>query len=150
MTATVTQARNEVFTLFRTAWLADASSLGVELRYEDVGPTDPPKIPTGGDAPSWVRIQLRHADGDQSSLGGETGTRIFERFGIITVQVFTPTGDGLVLNDTLSLIARNAFEGKTTSPGAVRLRRARIVAVGEDGPWYQSNVLVDFEYDEVK
>jgi hypothetical protein len=150
MSATIAQARDEVFTLFRTAWLANSTSQDVELRYEDVGPEGPPTAPANGSAPPWALIQMRHAAGDQISLSGETGSRIFDSRGIITVQVFTPRGDGLDQNDALTEIARNAFEGKTTSPGGVRLRRARVLAVGEDGPWYQSNVVVDFEYDRVK
>lgn len=148
-TTTKTQARDEVYTLFRTAWLADVTSQDVVLLYEGVGPQEPPSAPTNGSPPSWVRLQMRWADGDLISLGGESGSRIFDRSGIITAQVFTPSGDGLVASDLLTEIALNALEGKTTSSG-VRIRRARIVDVGEDGPWYQSNVVAAFEFDRLK
>lgn len=148
-TITKTQARDEVFALFRTAWLADSTSQDVELRYEDVGPKEPPSAPSEGQAPAWARIQMRWADGDQISLGGNQGSSIFDRSGIITIQVFAPSGDGRVLSDQLTEIALNALEGKTTTSG-VRIRRARHIDVGIDGPWFQVNVTANFEYDRLK
>ena len=144
MTVTdVTQARSEIHTRFKTVWDADSASQNVTVLYADTA-QDPP--PEG----SWARITVRHADGAQATLSGETGARRFRQFGVVTVQVFTSTGDGQVTSDVLVAIAKFAFEGVATSPGRVLFRNVRIQEVGQDGAWFQSNVLADFEYDEVK
>jgi hypothetical protein len=68
----------------------------------------------------------------------------------VTAQIFTEFGDGQVLADSLATVARDAFEGEVTSPGRVIFRNVRAVDVGPDGHWTQTNVLAEFEYDEVK
>lgn len=141
--ASLTQAEDEVLTLFRTAWEAGIPSAGLALRYEDVA--DVP-VATG----AWARVSFRNSTGRQATLSGEVGRRLFEHTGFVVVQVFTPTGDGKVLANQLAQIAKNAFEGKTTTPGDVRLRNARIVPVGQEGSWYQTNVFADFEYEELR
>ena len=141
--ANLTQAEDEVLTLFRTAWQAGAPSAGLPLLSEDVAATPP----TSG---AWARVSFRNSTGRQASLSGEAGQRMFQHTGFVSVQVFTPTGDGKVLANQLAQIAKNAFEGTTTTPGDVRLRNARVVPVGQEGSWYQTNVFADFEYEEVR
>jgi hypothetical protein len=143
MTATVTQARDEMLATFRTAWTAGPPSSTLPVLYPDVSQ----EVPSSG---AWARVMVKHSYGEQATLSGETGQRRFRHTGIITVQIFTPTGDGQVLNDQLIAIAKGAFEGVTTSPGRIMFRNVRINEVGQDGQWFQVNVLADFEYDEVK
>lgn len=143
MTATVTQARDEMLALHRTAWLADSASKDYPIRYWDVAYEGDPDTP-------WVRVTVRHEDGRQVTLSNEAGARRFRHFGVITVQVFTKYGTGLTLNDQLVRITKNAFEGAVTSPGRVIFRNVRVNEVGQDGQWFQTNVLADFEYDEVR
>jgi len=144
MTVTgVTQAQDEGLKAFRDAWELGAPSQGVPLLYDDVASAPPTSGP-------WARVSFRNVAGRQATLSGETGRRMFQHTGVASVQIFTPTGDGRVLADQLAQIAKNSFEGTTTAPGDVRFRNARILHVGQEGSWYQTNVLADFEYEEVR
>lgn len=143
MTATITQARNEIMATFKAAWEADAASQLLPVLYDDVAQ----KIP---DAGAWVRITARYTASAQSTLSGETGARRWRRYGVVFVQIFTPTGEGLTLNEELVMIAMRAFEGVTTTPGRVTFRNVRPNEVGQEGAWFQTNVLADFEHDEVR
>lgn len=137
------QARDEAGVLFFAAWPSD-----IPVIYDDVG-GDPPIAPNDGSRPpAWARYQFRLFGGTQATLASDVGSRRFIRSGIITVQVFTPLGDGLTLGDSLARTARDAFEGEATT--GLWFRDARIIDIGPSGAWYQQNILVDFEYDEVK
>lgn len=145
MTATRTQARDEILTQFKTVWDAGPESTGVLVRYPDA-PSDPPSTQV-----PWVRMTVQHnPTGGQVTLRGAIGERRFRRFGIVTVQVFTIFGEGMVLADRLSEIVQGAFEGVRTSPGGVIFRAVNAVEIGKSKEWFQTNVLAQFEYDEVK
>lgn len=143
MTATLGQARDEICAVFRTAWIAGPPSSTLPVLYPDVSQ----EIPASS---AWARVTVAHNVGGQATLANESGQRRFRHVGIVTVQIFTPTGDGQVLSDQLITIVKDAFEGVTTTPGRVIFRRTRVNEVGQEGQWFQVNVLADFEYDEVK
>lgn len=143
MTATYNQAKDEILGAFRTAWLADALSLDYPIRYWDVAYQADPLTP-------WARATVVHQDGEQVTLSNESGARRFRRFGVVTVQVFTEWGKNTTLGPGLAKITSEAFEGVTTSPGRVIFRNVRVNEVGQDGQWFQTNVLADFEYDEIR
>lgn len=143
MTATLTQARDEMLAVFRTAWLADSVSSSLPVLYPDTADDLP-------DSGAWARVTVTHGTGGQVTLAGDSGQRRYRHTGFITVELYTPRGDGLVLNDQLATIVKHAFEGVTTSPGHVTFYRVRVREVGSDGQWFHTNVLADFEYDEVR
>ena len=140
---TLTQARDEVQAQFRTVWLADPISAQLPVLYMDVADVPP-------EEGAWARINVQHGSGGQRTLSGDTGQRRYGRTGVVTVQIFTPRGDGMELNDQLSAIATRAFEGITTSPGRVSFLRVRPNEIGPDGRLFHTNVLADIEYDEVR
>ena len=74
----------------------------------------------------------------------------FRRFGIVTVQVFELSGDGLTSSDVLVDLALDAFEGEKTGLDRVEFRNARANEIGQDGPWFQTNVIAEFTYDRTK
>jgi hypothetical protein len=80
---------------------------------------------------------------------GGNGVR-FRQFGIVTAQVFTVSGDGLTASDDLVELALNAFEGEKTGLDRIEFRNARPNEIGQDGPWFQTNVIAEFEYDRLK
>lgn len=137
------QARDEVMALLRTAWLANSTSCGLPLLFWDKDQ----KPPSAG---GWARATMQHISGRAATLGNAEGVRRYRHTGTVTVQLFTPTGDGLVLADTLAQIVMEAFAGKSTSPGDVVLRDVRTREVGQTGIWFQTNALASFEYDEVR
>lgn len=139
---TPTEARDEILSAHKTAWDADATASLYPLVYWDVS-GEKPETP-------WARVTVRHQDGEQVTLSNEAGQRRFRHFGVVTVQTFTKYGGGMSLNDELVAVSKNAFEGVTTSPGRVIFLNVRINEVGQEGHWFQTNVLADFEYDEVR
>lgn len=142
--SSITDARDLIIGVLDSAWSVSASN--IPLAFEDVKEDDiPPKNGT-----AWARIQVRHNSFFKATVGGEVGNRRFRRVGLVTIQIFTPVGEGLSQADSLAKIALDAFEGKSTGADSIEFRNARINEIGRDGSWFQTNVLVDFEYDEVK
>lgn len=131
MSLTITEARDEILSLFATAWGSETP-----IYYWDVAHN----APTSG---SWVRVIVRHNLGSNDAITN----RLFTRLGIVTVQLFTVFGQGLTENDRLTKIALDTFQGKAT-PGGVWFRNVRPNEIGPDGHWFQTNILADFEYTE--
>ena len=135
-------ARVEVMSHFATAWAAQTPPVPV-LLYDDKERDVP------DDAP-YARIIMRHNLRDRRTLGNETGNRRFRSFGVITVQVFAISGDGLTRSDELVNVAVNAFEGDKTGEDRVHFRNVSHQEIGQDGPWFQVNVTAEFDYDFIK
>jgi hypothetical protein len=143
--ATIEEGRNEILLHFTTAW--NAGPTPPLLLYDDK-PRDLPQ-----DA-AFARVMVQHNVFSQRTLGGKValggGGSRFGRNGLVTVQIFTPMGDGLTSADPLVDLALDAFEGESTGSDRVEFRNARSIEAGNDGIWYQTNVVADFEYDRVK
>jgi len=142
MTATITQARDDMLGVLKVAWEASADSQNLPMLYPDVA-GDPP---TEG---AWGRATVLHTGSNQASLANHAGVRRFRRTGVVVVQLFTPPGGGQVLSDDLVTVVKNAFEGITTTNGVVFLN-VTPRDIGQSGGFYQANVQADFEYDEVR
>lgn len=141
MSATFTEANDDILTLFKAAW--DPTTW--EVVYENIGtPGSPPDTPS-----PWARPTVRHNPGEPASLGDATGQKRYNRTGLLTVGVFVPIGEGLSRAYDLAKIVADAYEGKA-SPRRVWFRNVRVLEVGPDGEWFQVNVLIDFTYVEVK
>lgn len=152
MTADQKTARNEVMELLHTAWEANSTSAPIPLLWDNVNddPPVPPASTSKAEAAPWARAQMRHNIGGQASLMGDSATQRYRRTGIITVEIRTPRGTGFDrLHDELIQIVKDAFEGETT-PSQIEFRDGTCREVGQDGPWFHSNVLITFEYDEIK
>ena len=143
--ATIEEARDEILSYFQTAW--DSQSDPPKLVYYDKKPDLP-------DDATWARITVQHNVFAQRTLGGKPSLggagRRFTRSGIVTVQIFTPFGDGLTTSDPLVDFVLDTFEGEETGSDRIEFRNVRANEVGQDGAWHQTNVLAEFEYDRVK
>lgn len=113
------------------------------ITYEDVQAD----LPASG---SWGRLSLRVGASVAATLPGPDGRRVWHTTGTVTLQIFTPDGDGLNLAHAYGTLVVNALRGARTSPGGVLVRDPRPVPVGSDGAFFQTNVQGDFEYDEVQ
>lgn len=156
MTATITEARDDILGRFRTAWLADPLSAPIAVKWPDVAQGEfPPKTEDADkNVIPWARITVLHnpGAGGESAISGDGGVaarRRYTRLGTVTVNIFTARGDGRTLSDQLVIIAMRAFESQRT-PNGVIFRNVRPTGVGKDGAYYQANVVCDFEYDEVR
>lgn len=145
------QARDEILSRFYDDWLSKSGlvwSGGVPRVFWDA--KEEPKGSGPRPDEPWARVTVSHNISPQRTFG-EEGNRRFDRLGIVTVQVFTPMSieQSVTLAEELGVIARDAFEGRST-PGGVWFRNARLQEVGRDGPWWQLNVTAEFSYDELK
>lgn len=133
---TLDEARDEIYAVFKAAW----DDTGYTAIYPDVT-ADVPEVG------AWARVTLNHADGMQTTLGG-IGARKFTMTGFLTVQVFTPRGDGNALGYRLGRVLLQAF---SNASGSVWYRNPRIKEVpGGSGAFSQINFLVDFQYDDTR
>ncbi len=144
MPLTRTAARDQIAALVKT--VADGLSDFVGI-WDDTR-TDIPDA-QASPLPSWARIIIRHGPGAQRGLADISSVRRYTQNGILTIQLFTPSGDGLTLADTISEAFLTGVSGVST-PGGVWFKNQRSVEVGNDGPWFQTNVIAEFEYDQIR
>lgn len=140
MSLTDAQARDEILGALNTAWTAGAG--GVPLIFEDTLQARP------SDGSAWAFAFVRKVDSLQATLAAADGRKRWRTFGMVTVLVRTPQGDGHVQSDALCDAARNAFRGKRT-PGGVVFTNSRVREEGIDGVYTLVTVIADFEYDEI-
>lgn len=132
------QARDVVLKVFKAAW----DGTGFPAVYTDL----PNEVPTSETV--WARATIKHAEGGQSSLAGETGTRRFTDKGIFTAQVFAPIGDGSLACYTAARLIQNAF--RSAKDPDVWFKDHKLKEIGASGSFEQINVLATFSYDDVR
>lgn len=139
MTLDRSQARDELSKMVTDVWPGNTDY----LIYDDLPGSKPDTTEM------WGRLTIKHIDGQQANLGGSTPSRRYSRTGILTVQIFTPSGKGLSSADDHAKIISGAFEG-TQSPSGIWFRNVTAQEIGPDGDFYQTNVTLTFMYDEIK
>ena len=139
MSLTVAEGRDDILTVVKTAW----DTTGFTMVYDDQVGSIPTTMVT------WARTTVGHAGGGQATLSGSLGQQRYKRTGVVIVQIFTPSSEGLFSSDNSAKVIMDAFDGKSSENG-VWFKNVRFVEVGPDGDFYQCNVLIDFEYDEIK
>lgn len=132
---TPNEARDIILGIFKDVWDPRPAI------YDDVGG----KIPTSEGA--WARATIRHANGNQASLGG-IGSRRFREEGTVIVQVFAPVGDGSTACYEAARLVQNAF--RDARDPVVWFRDVRMNEIGSSGSFEQINVLATFSYDDVR
>lgn len=146
MTATPAEAYDDLLTLIRSKW---TNLIGAAEFEDKPRPSAAEPIPPTDAQRPWIRVRLRHTGGRQVTLANDVGSRRFRRFGLLMVQIMSPSGSGLVSPHSHAILIVDALEGMAT-PHDVLIRNVRISEVGSDGQWYQTNVFADIEYDAVK
>lgn len=152
-TANLETARKEILGLVRAAW--ESAHPGVTLLFENVRGEAPTSADSDHWAQPWARLSTRHFGGEQVSLADSEGLARFEHSGVVTVQVFSPLGQGFEQgspsHDAMVQTVLDAVRGQRTTSG-VTFYDPRPVDVGPnpDGPWYQTNVVAEFRYDQLK
>jgi hypothetical protein len=141
MSLTLAEARDAVVEIVTTAWDAAPPSDSIAMHYDDVKADKP-----GGttEALPFARTTVRILSSPQSTQG----RRRYLTSGAVTVQIFTPFGDGHTLGDELSQIVLVALRGHVGSTGGLWFFDAVQNEIGEDGPWFQTNVDATFRFQE--
>lgn len=137
------EAIDHILGLLLAAW--NTTAYTNRIKYDNVATQS---LPPSGNTP-WARATLRHTDSGQASLANAGGRRKFRRTGVLTVGVFVPQGTGFSKSTALATIVRDAYEG-VSGPSGLWFRNVRINEIGPDGAWFLTNVVANFEYDDVK
>lgn len=95
----------------------------------------------------WVRISVIFNDGRQSTMG-LTGNRKFLKMGFVVIQVFTPANKGTDLNDEMANNSLNLLDGITIE--RLWLSNGKINTVGDDGEYFQQNVSIELEFEDIR
>ena len=151
MTIEFDQARDEIFTLFNTAWQAETGAVAgyvPEIRWQGVEYRDTPD-----GSKFWARVTKDTVLEEQTTLStceGKPGQKRYTASGLVFVQIFCPKSNtqAFAIGQKLAKIARNAFRGKTT-PGKIWFRNVRINELDPEELYYRFNVVTEFEYDEL-
>lgn len=138
MTLTYKQANDDILKMITNAWAVTGNKIYFESVQDD----------RQTDTLPFCKVWIRHASGGQRTLGGK-GARIFERRGFVRIEVYSRITNGLQESYQLAKVAGDAYEGRSSDNG-VWFRRVRISEMGKDGIFNRVDVIVDFEYHEMK
>ncbi len=147
MSLTITQARDDVYGMVKTA-IEASSYTDLKIVWDDVEQelADTSQADRGGPDP-WLCVEAMHVGGGQTSLGRPSAR--FTRYGLLRCTIYTPKGLGMSTADEIAQIVLDAFEGQS-SPRGVWFRNCRLNERGPDGIWRRTDVLIDFQYNEQK
>lgn len=96
---------------------------------------------------SFVRLNIRHVDGFQASMGSP-GSNRFRRFGNLTAQVFVKQGDANREAAGHAQLISQIF--RNLELNGITFYNTHIREVGPDGRGFnQINVNSSFRYDEI-
>ena len=144
MSLTIATARDDALAVVKAAHDGDPTFNTLKLIWTDSPDDGPPK-----DGVSYARILFRHVESEQISMADATSKRIFERIGLLTLQGFFAGANGQSVSDEWAQAMLDSLEG-LRSPGGIMFRNVRPVEIGNDGDWFNMNVLADFEWDRSK
>ena len=143
MVATPQQAVREMHTVFKTVW--DAYGYGSAPFYNAFYENVDCGVRSSAEEP-WAKVYVRHLTGGAVTISGGNGSHVERALGLYTIQLFQPAGAGIDYTQIRALMA--AFRGVTTASGVI-FRNVKPNEVGLDGDFYQTNIIANFEYDEV-
>lgn len=138
MSLTYKQANDDMLKMILNAWSVTGNKIYFESVQDD----------RETDTLPFCKVWIRHANSNQRTLGGQ-GARLFERKGFVRIEVYSRITNGLQESYQLAKVASDAYEGRSSDNG-VWFRRVRISEMGKDGIFNRVDVIVDFEYHEMK
>ena len=98
------------------------------------------ETPTSGD---WIRVNMLNAESYRSAIHQQH----YRHPGLLVIQIFVAknSGNGVALRygDTIAAL----YRGVTS--GGIKFRAATVREIGPTEGWYQVNVEIPFERDEV-
>lgn len=130
-----------MFEILRTYWNSITPKLGPIIRPNIKGATSVPEQNI-----VWCRFTPQTVERIQSSLSCQNCKRRFTVFGVLTIQLFSPIGEG---NSQIDDIVTSIVNLYTNHKGDLWFRNVRWREIGESGAFYQTNIICDYIYDEV-
>lgn len=151
MTATYDEAVDQMYELFTTQFTANAAAIVgyvPEIRYLDDGA---PGVPDRSKV--WVRISPNPILRGQASLSNdvfEPGQKMYTTGGLLFIQVFFPKSyaNAAAVSRKLGQMILGIFKG-TSTEGCVWFRNTRVYPVAPEELFYRSNVVTEYQYDEI-
>lgn len=116
----------------------------VQLAFDNVD-FDPEKaFPVASSSDAFARFTLFHTDASQQNLGAT----FFRRQGIVMVQCFVRKDTARLLSNTIVDSVLRFFE--ITKVAGMWFRAQTPSEAGDDGAWYQVNVVNELTYDVLR
>lgn len=94
---------------------------------------------------TWMRFTVNMGDGIQASMGATVKQE--RHFGVIIVQIFVGENETTRVARELADLVGNIFRYQNL-PGNIICRSPKIVEVGTLEGWWQTNVQIEFQYDD--
>lgn len=136
---TSNEARQEIYSTLKTAW-------------ESAYPTTPLVFANEAFDSEGVEeygsVELRQTGSGQTL--GAVGSRLFERRGLVFVQLYAAVNRGLARLDELSKTVLDTLEAKTLPVNNVFLYNGVFRELPPSGPWVRGSVTIQVTYDEIK
>jgi hypothetical protein len=149
MSQTVQEAVDEILERFNSVW----DDTGHPVVWQDVPITSAlQKMIDGADGVEltpYARVTVRSNRRRQVTIG-QQGNRKFEGNGVLFVEIFTPTGDGLVTTRALATLVSDAFETPNLSSHHVWYQEVRTQENGSEGLWSRITVTAEWTYEQRK
>lgn len=135
---TYQEAQDVMFGIFKAAW----DTTGYEAYYQEVR-----EQRTTTQSP-WASVFIGGVDSRQSTLSNYIVNRTFTRNSTLIIQIFAHSGKGLQTVNNLCKLITDAFEGVSTA--GVFVRNTEVSSSKRDGSFVQTNITINFTYDEIK
>lgn len=148
MTATLLQATDEIFALFRAEWLANSPALNggqaPAILWQGRAYPTLPKLP-------YVLAHIVDGGPPIQYLVDSESRQLIRRKGFVTIQIRVPIGEGDAFGLQLATVARDAFERRDT-PSGVFFFDCQIHRHTESpgSPHAQFTVTAHFSFCEIK
>lgn len=102
------------------------------------------------DGTPWARIRVIHTEGGQGSLGGTDGAKLWDRGGVVQIELYSKAGAGMLTPYGDAEDVQMIYQGARTASG-VWFRNVRIEEPEEQvwSPWFRIDVIGAFEYHQL-
>ena len=145
MTLTLSQARDAVIRIVDDEWKSNGVTSAFQMQYDNVKSDKPGEDGATTQPEPWGRTTVRIITAPQTTQG----RRRFETTGSLTVQVFTPFGDGHELGDQIVQVLLDILRAHVGDTSGLWFFGIVPNEIGQDGPWFQTNVSASFRYQEL-
>lgn len=151
MTANYSEAVDQMYELFTERFTANAAAIVgyvPEIRYLDDGKAD---LPDRSEV--WVRISPQPVTREQASLSNDVftkGKKMYTTGGLVFIQLFFPKSyeNAAAVSRKLGQMIVEIFNGTSTA-GCVWFRNTRVYPVPSEELFYRSNVVTEYQHDEI-
>lgn len=148
MTATIDTARDDIYSLLKTAWDSGSKNIAGEIPKIYWDGVNVPKSPDPSSYFAIAEIKHNPASNHMLAVDGVSRSRV-EFFGVVTVAIRAPVKKGNAAQKAVQLgrLVLTAFTGRVSS-NRVWFRNPAVIEAGVSDHWFQVNVVIDFTYDD--